>query len=283
MDVVPQNVHWLMPEESVPCDIFLHFRGQFPLLLGSGMPVNAAVLEKLAKIKCTSIYLRRTDLPLWEKWATRRHQTEITLENSEADTKGLYGNKRSELISYIQKSFYPKDENDTDLGQALKTAQELLQKVVRSPMLDWYFHQFHEPPHLLHHNARVAISSATFAVHKKLLNEKEIETAIFSSLIHELEGDPTVNIKFVVSQQTLATLEKSKHPVPEGVIELIRFQDELCSGKGFPKNCTLNSIPLAVRIFTLFNHLDHYKMQDGSSRRARFERAKQTMTARETD
>ena len=40
MDVVPQNLHWLIPEEAAPCDIFLHFRGQNALGLPRGQIIS---------------------------------------------------------------------------------------------------------------------------------------------------------------------------------------------------------------------------------------------------
>lgn len=283
MDVIPQNVHWLLPEESVPCDIFLHFRGQFPLVLNSGKTVTTDVLEKLAKAKCSYVYVRQSDTPAWNAWKVKRHETALVVSKEKSAPEDRFGNKRAELISYLRKSVQKKSEGAKELDAALKSGLESLLKVVRSPMLDWYFHQFHEPPNLFFHNARVALTSATFAFLHSKTTEKEIESFIFASLIHELEGDPLTSINTIVSQETLAALEKSKRPVPEEVIDFIQLHDELCSGKGFPNNCPKEKIPTLGRVFTLFNHFDHYRLKDANSRRARFEQAKKLMTARKGD
>jgi response regulator RpfG family c-di-GMP phosphodiesterase len=71
--------------------------------------------------------------------------------------------------------------------------------------------------------------------------------------------------------------------VPQEVIGLIRLHDELFSGKGFPKNIQGKDIPELVRAFSLFNHFDHYRLAASGTRRARFDQAKQKMTARKTD
>jgi len=283
MDVIPQNVHWLIPEENVPCDIFLHFRGQFPLVLAAGQPVTLTILDKLAKANCVHIYHRRGDSDTWNTWANRRHETKFAVRENGGDQEAKFGNKRAELISYLRRSVIKKSEGSPELDYALKIGLEVLMKVVRSPMLDWYFHQFHEPPNLLQHNARVALTAVVFALMHTKSSEEEIESFLFASLIHELEGDPANSISKIASQETLAALASSKRPVPEAVIRHIQFQDELCSGKGFPSNCTKNQIPTLGRIFTLFNHFDHYRLKDAVSRRARFEQARKLMTARQDD
>jgi len=285
MDVVPQNVHWLIPEENCPCDIFLHFRGQFPKTVEAGQPFTIATLEKLARAKCYYIYIRKIDLPAWEAWAAKRHAVSATsLPAKESDeSSDLYGNKRAELMSYLRKVVQKRDEADKNLDSALAAATALLQKVINTPMLDWYFQQFHEPPHSFQHNGRVALTTTTFALLYSLAKENELESLIYSTVIHELEGSPETSMKTVASQTTLAQLEKAKHPVPSEVIALIQVQDELCSGKGFPNNRKKNELPLQTRIFSLFNHFDHFRLKDGISRRARFQQAKKQMEARKGD
>jgi len=283
MDVIPQNVHWLIPEENVPCDVFLHFRGQFPLVLAAGQPVTLTILDKLAKANCSHIYHRRGDIDSWSSWASRRHQAQSAVGAKEIDQEAKFGNKRAELISYLRKSVLKKSEGIQELDHALKSGLEILLKVVRSPMLDWYFHQFHEPPNLFQHNARVALTATVFALMQTKATEKEIESFLFASLIHELEGDPATSISTIASQETIAALANSKRPVPEAVIKHIQFHDELCSGKGFPGNCKKSQIPPLGRIFTLFNHFDHYRLKDAGSRRARFDQARKLMTARKDD
>lgn len=284
MDVVPQSVHWLVPEENCPCDIFLYFRGKFALAVPSGQKVSVPILDKLSKAKCTHFYLKKIDLQTWKAWKETRHIVSISQAIAKEDTSTLYGNKRAELVSYLQKHFGAKDiDKNPSLREPMEKSLWLVQKVIKSPMLDWYFQQFHEPPTLFQHNGRVAISSACFCLLQSLANEQEIENLIFASIIHELSGDPVTSLKTVVSTQTLSALEKFKRPVPERVIQLIKMQDELCSGAGFPLNLKIDDLPMIARVFSLFNHLDHYKLKDAASRRARMEYAKQQMTARKQD
>ena len=102
-------------------------------------------------------------------------------------------------------------------------------------------------------------------------------------LFRSLEGTLAENLKTVVSQQSLAHLEKNKHVVPREVLQYLEIHDELCSGKGFPNNRKRNEIPIVVRAFTLFNHFDAYRARNAGTRRARFDKTKEMMTARQAD
>ena len=290
MEVVPQHVRWLLPEEACPCDIFLHFRGQYAVAIPAGQPVSFKVLEKLAKTECTHVYIKKNDLIAWGTWAANRcplaqpAQARPEGKSEEQIDKQLYGNKRAELLSYVQKSLQLRDSKNEEWATAVASANTVLGNVARLPTLDWYFKQFHEPPDLFHHCARVAYGLTIFCLRYARLADKELENLAFSALIHELEGNPVDNMKTVVSEQTLALLRKQKHPVPKGVTQLIELHDELCSGKGFPSNKTRANIPVAVRVFTLFNHFDHYRlMHAGTTRRNRYEKTKESMEKREGD
>jgi response regulator RpfG family c-di-GMP phosphodiesterase len=288
MDYIPQSVKWLMPEELSPCDIFLHFRGQYAIAVSSGQPFTLPTLTKLAKAGYAHVYVRKADLPAWNDWASRRHPTigapkNARPEEKAAEAKSLYGNKRAELQSYLQKVITGKNQGEAEVLACFTKAMDSVQRVSKSPMLDWYFQQFHEPPDLFNHNGRVAYAAAVFCYLHGLGNDKTVDNLVFSALIHELDGDPATSLKTVVSQATLSSLERSQRPVPQEVIDLIRLHDELCSGAGFPNNRKQAEIPVPVRVFTLFNHFEHYRMQATGTRRARFERVKQQMTARKQD
>ena len=288
MEFVGKSVHWLLPEEPSPCDILLHFRGQYAVAVPGGQPVSFNILEKLAKTQCAQIYIRAKDQDAWTAWAARRYPAAApahaaSQKDEEATQKQLYGNKRAELLSFMQKSVVKRIEGDAALDKAFSAGLATARKVVGLPSLDWYFKQFHEPPDLFQHNGRVAYSIAIFSSIHHLLPPDELECLVYSALIHELEGSPATNVKTVVSQQTLAYFEKRKDPVPGEVIRLIQLHDELCSGKGFPNNRTRMEIPLAVRVFTLFNHFDQYRLLNTGTRRARFDRTRQLMEARKAD
>jgi hypothetical protein len=288
MEFVPKNVHWLLPDEPSPCDVLLHFRGQFATAICAGQPVTFKLLEKLAKTQCSQVYIRAGDQDTWNAWSAGRYPAaKISAKEASAPTedesKQLYGNKRAELISYVQKTVQKRVDGDKSLDASFAKALLTLKSVAREPGLDWYFKQFHEPPDLFNHNARVAYSLAIFCGIHPLLHQEETDTLIYSALIHELEGNPVENIKTVVSQQTLALFEKRKDPVPKKVIQLIEMHDELSSGKGFPNNLVLDAIPIGVRIFTLFNHFDQYRIANSGTRRARFDKTKQLMEARQND
>jgi len=285
MEVIPQSVRWLIPEETCPCDIYLYFRGKYALALPKNQKACISTLEKLSKAKCSHFYLKLEDMPVWNAWKETRHIIAVSQSAESKEAKVSYGNKRAELVSYLQKSINIKDplQGSDSTKAAFEQALTILQRVVKNPMLDWYFQQFHEPPHLFQHNGRVAISGAAFSLKYKILSNQELEDFIFSSLIHELQGDPEKSINTIVSQQTISSLEKSKRPAPENVIQLIRLQDELCSGKGFPSGLAKKDLPNAIRLFALVNHFDHFKMKSANSRRAKLENAKNTMNARKAD
>lgn len=281
MDVIPYNVHWLVPEEQSPCDIFLHFRGNYILALSKGQPAAFDFFEKLVKSQTNYIYVSRSAVVDWDAYCKQRHG-KPSLKNEPSETKA-YGNKRAEIISYLQKSFHPKNSSEIKIAKTFEQTAQSLQAVVSSPMLDWYFHQFHEPPDLFQHCGRVTYMLALFAHHYEMLPNKELLAMMTASLIHELQGDPKENIQAVVSEQTLTYLEKHKYPIPGEIIELIKMQDELFSGKGFPNNKKGQEIPLAARSFQLCNHFDHYRMRASGTRRAKFDAAKKNMESRKQD
>jgi hypothetical protein len=284
MDVTLQYLRWLIPDEACPCDIFLHFRGKYPLALKSGQPVSAAFLEKLAKAGCDYIYVRASDLPAWRSWQGGRRLAPTAQTDSPRAKGKVFGNKRAELLAYTRKALRLRQEDGPpELQQARDHALDTVKTACTSPLLDWYFERFHEPPDLFHHNARVAAASAAFAIFRSLLKKSDLDTLVFSALIHELDGDPAASMNTVVSLQTLSTLEKQKMPIPAEVLGLLRLHDELCSGKGFPSGKKKQDLPLTARIFSISNHFDHYLLKDGASRRAKLERARQLMTQRQAD
>lgn len=289
MEFVPQSIKWLIPDEVSPCDIYLHFRGQYAIAVPVGEMLSMPTLTKLAKAGYAHVYIKTDHLTDWKNYTAKRHPAPTaaspkTQEKTAAEGKSLYGNKRAELQSYVLKTIVPKDSGDKESSAAFEEANEALNRVMKSTMLDWYFQQFHEPPDLLNHTGRVAYSTAVFSELHKVASPKELDTVIFSALIHELEGNPSQSMgKLVVSQATLAILEKSKRPVPQEVIEMIRMHDELSSGQGFPNKKKHEEIPVGVRAFILFNHFDHYRLASTGTRRARYDRVKQLMTARKQD
>jgi hypothetical protein len=84
----------------------------------------------------------------------------------------------------------------------MESSLQMIQKISQSPMLDWYFQQFHEPPDLFYHNARVTFLSFYVSIFYGILSEKENSDLVFSSLIHELQGDPAVANKSIASEIT---------------------------------------------------------------------------------
>ena len=289
MDAVPKNVHWLMPEEPTPCDIFLYFRGQYASAISAGQPVSFKILEKFMKVQCSQIFIRREDLSSWDAWVNNRcpspHNSGASSisKDQEKKSKNPYGNKRLELMSYLQKCTTLKVENDPALSEAFQKGHKLIQQIVNAPILDWYFQKFHDPPELFHHCGRIALHLAIFLQLRKIATDEEVQAICFSSLIQELEGSLEENQKKVVSEETISYLEKNQHPIPREVIEYISNHDELCSGKGFPKNRQRNEIPPVVRTFSLFNHFDTYRTRNAGTRRSRFDRAKEAMVARQAD
>lgn len=284
MDVVSQNVRWLLPEGATPCDLFLHFRGKRALGLGKGQEISPAFLEKLAKANYAYVYVRSQDLSLWNDWRARRHPRHGDAKDSSTpEGENLYGNKRAELLSYAQKILHRRVDGEKALDHAMDAATATLKKVISQSVLDWYFNQFHEPPDLFYHCARVAYPLAIFCTLHALGHENEIEGIVLSAVIHELSGDPRESLKTIVSEQTLEYLERERQALPAHVVELVRQHDELFSGKGFPGNKQGSVIPELVRAFSLFNHFDHYRLAATGTRRARFEQAKQKMVARKAD
>lgn len=287
MEFIPCNICWLIPEEIAPCDIHVHFRGQYALALNAGQPISFDFLDKITKVKYSSVYIKSGSLKNWQDWIQTRHPKQQSKQEDSAkkeeEASRLYGNKRAEYLSFMQKAVSNKNESNSKLCKAFEEANKKIPILLKSPMLDWYFKKFHEPPDLFHHGARVTYPMTIFCLFYGLLNDKELDNLIYSSIIHELDGDPAESLKTVVSQQTLQHLEKTKHPVPGEVIDLIRCHDEFCSGKGFPNGLSKAQIPIGVRAFTIFNHFDHYRLKATGTRRARFETALKQMRERAAD
>jgi hypothetical protein len=278
MEMVPQNIVWLIPEELAPCDLFLFFRGQFVQGVAANNPLNFRFFEKLAQAKVNQIYVKKTDISLWQIWQEKR----LSSAPTSAGTKAKQGNqnesvKRAELISYLRKQIHPRNPGDKKVESSMESSFLAIQKISQTPMLDWYFQQFHEPPDLFYHNARVAFLSLYVSIYYGLLSEKENSDLIFSSLIHELQGDPSEVNKSIASEITLKILEKSKHPIPKEVIQLIQMQDEHCDGSGFPNGLDGTSLKTETKIFSIANHIDHLRLREGGTRKAKSDRAKQKM------
>ena len=285
MEYFPHSVHYLIPDDPSPCDLFLQFRGKFVTGNQKGLPVSVEFLEKLAKAKFSCVYIRGEDAKVWQEWVDTRHP-KVKVGKCEPTNEAAlkkYGNKRFEYLGTMQKAIVPRVADDAEVTPACKNSLLAIQKVLRSSSLDWYFHQFHEPPDLFYHSARVTFLSTIFSLLHSPLDGPRLENFIYSMVIHELEGDPAKNLKTVVSEKTIEILEKQRCPVPEEVIEYIRNQDELASGSGFPKQKRGNEVLLEQRIFSFFNHLDHNRLVFTGTRRARLDATRKKMEAAKID
>lgn len=287
MDYHAINWHWLIPEEDSPCDIYLHFRGKFAKSVVKSAPIPFSFFEKIKKTGFPYAYIKNSDQTQWQAWIQNRHpkitKPQTQSEEEEATESQLYGNKRAELLSYMQKVITPRDQDDPFLKAAFDKARSLILDVIKTPMLDWYFQQFHEPPHLLQHNARVTFLVALFSQLYPVLSHSEASGILFSSIIHELEGDPVTSLDKITSALTLDHIEKKQVPVPANILSLIKMHDELCSGHGYPNNLPIESIPKHVRVFTFFNHFDHLRLKQTGTRRTRFESTRRAMEERKTN
>ncbi|NUM88956.1 MAG: hypothetical protein HUU37_07115 [Bdellovibrionales bacterium] len=270
-------------DENVPCDLYLHFRGKFAKTLSAGSPVTVELVEKSLRTQWPFVYVKTSDLETWHRFSPLRHSADASTRSESPRPESLYGNKRAEYVSFMKKAVVPRDTKDTRLDFAFRNAPLTIQRVIQNQMLDWYFHQFHEPPDLFHHSARVTFLVALFCTLHPLMDQKNLELLVFASVIHELTGDPAQAANKVVSQATVEFLEKNRHPVPADVLTLVRMQDELVSGKGYPHNLAGESVPLGIRIFSLVHHFEHCRMRQAGTRRTRLEAVRRLMETRKGD
>ncbi len=284
MNYVSRSIHWLIPEEASPCDIFLYFRGKYVAGIAHTSPISFEFLEKIQKAKYLFIYIKSDDATLWDRWIASRYAAFAgPIDEQKREQQDRSSLKRAEFLSYIQKTIQLKNQNDPILLKAWTSSLESIQTAIKHPLLHWYFQQFHEPPDLFHHSARVMASISLFSSLNDIFDPREVEDILTAALIHELQGDPTDAQNMVASSATLETIEKHKRTAPKQVLELIQKQDELCSGKGFPNNLKAISLPMSVKIFSLFNHYDHYRLRQSGTRRARHEAVKALMEKRKND
>lgn len=285
---IPVNIHYLLVNETCPGDLYLFFRGQYAALRKAQEKLEPKILEKILLTKSPFFYIHPHEKDVWQEWINARRKCSIqSTETKESEKKGeeqgRFGNKRAEFLSYARKAIIPRDSSTSRSDAQMDKALSTIENVIRSPLLDWYFHQFHEPPDLFQHNARVTYGVATFCIINSVKTDCTLEDLIHSCVIHELEGDPKETAKKVASQVTLQIMEKKKYSVSKKVQDLIKCQDELFSGKGAPKNLKKEEIPFAIRIFSLFNIFDHYRVNTSGTRRSRFDRVKKNMEARKED
>ncbi|MCO5141996.1 MAG: hypothetical protein M9962_02775 [Oligoflexia bacterium] len=285
---IPVNIHYLLVNEACPADLFIFFRGQYAPLRKAQEALEPKIIEKILLTKSPFFYVNPSDWPQWKKWIDARYKKNTSSSSDTASKKNteedsLFGNKRAEFLSYARKTLHPRDSSSSRTEQQMDHALNAIEKVIRTPLLDWYFNQFHEPPDLFQHNARVTFGVATFCLINSIKTDYALEELIHSCIIHELEGDPKETSKKVASQTTLQIMEKKKYSVPKKVLDLIKIQDELYSGKGSPKNLKGEDVPYAIRIFSLFNLFDHYRVNTSGTRRSRFDRVKKSMESRKDD
>lgn len=273
--------------------MYFYFRGKYVVALKSGTPISLEFVANLIKTEYPLAYIEQKSLSEWQSWTKARHPhldpaivdaPDANAKQTSVEKKNLYGNKRNEWFKFIQGSIVVRDTKNTENVNLEKKAHELLKSSIQAPCLDWYFEQFHEPPDLFQHNARVSTLTILLLLRMGQTEIKNIEELIQSIVLHELDGDPKSSMNGVVSEKSISLLENKGRPIPKGVIELIHLQDELVSGKGFPKNLKADQIPLGIKAFSLCNHFDHYRLQaSGANRRIKFEQTKKHIEARKQD
>lgn len=282
------HISWLIPGEKTPCDILFYFRGKYVVALKAGGEITLEFVAKLFKTEYPLAYIEKTKQAAWQSWTQTRHPHLITAvattSTSGAAQSKPYGNKRSEFLSYLQRGVVARNANESTQQALLDQAAEAVKYALKSPSWDWYFQQFHEPPTLFYHCARVTYLCALLWLRSGLEKNANLEYLLQSAMIHELVGDPGVATNIIVSECTIKMIEEDKRPIQKEIIDLIRMHDELISGKGFPNKLGEAQLPLSSRIFSLCNHFDHNRLRaPGNSRRARFEHSKKTMEAHRED
>jgi HD-GYP domain-containing protein (c-di-GMP phosphodiesterase class II) len=296
MELLSVHTSWLIPGEKTPCDIYFYFRGTYVVALKQSTEISLDFMSKLLKTEYPLAYVAKDKEALWTAWTNNRHphlleKQESIASPAENKKKQLYGNKRAEFVSYAQKSIIPRDSTKPNSGVSginnadmIENAVAAIEQAIQGPTWDWYFEQFHEPPDLFYHAGRVTIMATLLAISSDTLSDSELETLILSTLIHEIQGDPSKSFGTVISEQTLKIMSDEKRPIAKEIIDQIRMQDELVNGNGFPNKLKGDQISNIIKIFTLANHLDHYRIKAiASSRRAKLDLCKKSMTARKAD
>jgi hypothetical protein len=284
MNYLSRSIHFFLLGETAPCDIYFYFRGRHVTGLAQNAPISFEFLEKIHKAKYLFVQIKKTDAKAWDAWVAGRYARLSAAQDDQKLVKQAQASaKRAEYLSYILKTINIKKPNDTVFVEAWEKALWSIQSVVQHPILNWYYQQPHEPADLFLHSARVVGTLALFTSYHGILEETEVDAVLLATLLHELQGDPLKPQNLASSVATLETLELEKRRVAKNVLELIEKQDELCSGKGFPNNLRSVEIPISMKVFSLFNHYDHYRLAHNGSRRVRHDAAKAIMEKRKAD
>ena len=289
-DLLSIDLNYLIPNVASPCSIYLYFKGSFIQRLSPGEVVELPLFERLKGELCALGFIEKKERPLWEKWKEERHPHEgLTTvfdlakvgQTSKASSRAR--TVAQEFASYaISKIEY---KAKTDVQQRVVTlTEQLLRETALSPVLEWYFHRSDNlESSVFYHCARVTYLGLLFsATSVPSLPEPFLKQFCFSSILHELEGDPAkAPASGFHSGRALEIIQSEGHVISSEITDVIHQQDEFFDGSGLPKKSKGNEICFQARVFSLVNIFDHLRlMYPGGTRRVRFERTRGLMEKR---
>lgn len=195
-------------------------------------------------------YITHEDRNAWDEWAVKNRRISLLENFSELDENQELAARKAKYLQFAILNVRYKNESLAQKDLVNK-AESLLRKSIHNPiMLPYFINNFDDS--LLKHSARVTYLTILFIMaHPALVSLDNTQALIFSSIIHELKGDPATSFNPNSYENTIEVLQKNKMIFPESVVNIIQSHGELYKEK------RKTSSNIALEIFLLVNRFDH--------------------------
>ena len=224
------NLHYLLEYTKSPCSIFIHHQGKFIGFIKKNEEIRFSVLQKI-KTEFNSLgFVLLTELNSWQEWEKQRYihiqiqgqkQNQKNSKLNANDVDSSTKKRRRDFYKYATSKiiFNPKNREEKE---AAEKAGKVLNDAINSRLLDWYFSNAdNENQPLIAHCCRVTYLALLFAsiqIKNKPTNDLSLVLIALSSIIHELEGDPSkVLAENCHSARTLEILSQKGNLIPKQI------------------------------------------------------------------
>ena len=269
------NINQLLPQETLPCSIYFFFKGQYIEALKKEKVIAINFITKSLIEENYFAYIKEEDKNSWQEWLNKTRRVSSLDLVTELDENPEIAIRKAKFLQFAATNIRSKTESMAQTEIFNMGLAALREKVHHPFLIPFFLLNFSD--NILKHNSRVSFAIILFILtHPELLNIDDANDLIFSTIIHELTGDPASVTTPHAHQESMEFILKNKMIFKEQILTCLTAHDQIHKD---------DSSHMGLRIFSLINHFDHIYLNctQSPSRKIKLEKSLEFLEAKEAD
>lgn len=275
----PIPVVKLLPEEKLPCDIYLLVDDKYIKFKHAGDHLPMSRHEQFMTQNLVSVYLKGEDFKTYIDWMTslkKLKENELITELGEENRESI---KQRELIKEKVYETFIDQELDSEKVSILEDqVSEFVAQAATNQLTLAVLAKFPKYTRtIVEHSVNVANLAVFIAMAAGHSHQYVLENVYLGALFHDYGMIKVPENALLNKQGSLYTQYIQEHPlkgaavlkkirsIPEPVLAIIEQHHEQFNGEGFPKGLKGSNIYELAQIVSLANYIDD-KITEGNKR-----------------